>query len=257
MEFIEESTEYDCDNEDNYKYDGCKNTGTGTGTGKNINDELILKITQLTQEVHDIKNMFRDFIRISQNNSSSSSSSSASSTTSNNLSASRKTNDAECLVLPTFTDNVPQFPFTEFLTNIDINQDDLHYIFNIDSYEDGFIELLQKYITPEDLYYCPLRSFLDKRGKLFYVYDRNQIDYDKLSWNVISSTELASKLRIIQQKIMAQFCVWQNENAHSFKTHSSQENYRIQISKLTSGVVDKVIQSNSTFRNKLFELVKL
>ena len=57
MEFIEESTEYD-------------------GTGKNINDELILKITQLTQEVHDIKNMFRDFIRISQNNSSSSSSSS-------------------------------------------------------------------------------------------------------------------------------------------------------------------------------------
>lgn len=240
MEFIEESTEYD---------------GTGTGTGKNINDELILKITQLTQEVHDIKNMFRDFIRISQNNSSSSSPSS--SATSNNLRASRKTNDAEPLVLPTFMDNVPQFPFTEFLTNIDINQDDLHYIFNIDSYEDGFIELLQKYITPEDLHYCPLRSFLDKRGKLFYVYDRNQIDYDKLSWNVISSTELASKLRIIQQKIMAQFCVWQNENAHSFKTHSSQENYRIQISKLTSGTVDKVIQSNSTFRNKLFELVKL
>ena len=248
MEFIEESTEYDG-----------TGTGTGTGTGKNINDELILKITQLTQEVHDIKNMFRDFIRISQNNSSSSSSSSssASSATSNNLRASRKTNDAEPLVLPTFTDNVPQFPFTEFLTNIVINQDDLHYIFNIDSYEDGFIGLLQKYITPEDLYYCPLRSFLDKRGKLFYVYDRNQIDYDTLSWNVISSTELASKLRIIQQKIMAEFCVWQNENAHSFKTHSSQENYRIQISKLTSGTVDKVIQSNSTFRNKLFELVKL
>ena len=72
---------------------------------------------------------------------------------------------------------------------------------------------------------------------------------------IISSTNLASKLRIIQQKIMAQFCVWQNDNIHSLKSHSSQENYRIQISKLTSGAVDKVIQSNSTFRKKLFQLV--
>ena len=113
------------------------------------------------------------------------------------------------------------------------------------------------YITPENLHYFPLRSFEDKRGKLFYVYDKDPDDNENNDWTVISATNLASKLRIVQQKIMAQFCVWQNDNIHSLKSHSFQENYRIQISKLTCGVVDKVIQSNSTFRNKVFTLVKL
>jgi hypothetical protein len=238
--------------------------------GDNVGDEFILKIAQLTQDVSDIKNMFQELIQISKNNASSSSSSSTcschcnidvkttiakqnnSTNSPNNLGASKKINDAEVLIK---SHNDVSIPFTEYLTNIDINQDDLLGIFNIDSYEDGFIELLQMHITPENLRYCPLRSFEDKRGKLFYVFDKNPDDNDKLSWTVISSTNLASKLRIIQQKIMAQFCVWQNDNIHSLKSHSSQENYRIQISKLTSGAVDKVIQSNSTFRKKLFELV--
>jgi len=237
----------------------------------NINDEFILKITQLTQDVSDIKNMFQELIQISKNNASSSSSTCSchcnidvkttiakqnnttnSTNSPNKLAASKKINDAEVLIK---SHNDVSIPFTEYLTNIDINQDDLLGIFNIDSYEDGFIELLQMHITPENLRYCPLRSFEDKRGKLFYVFDKNPDDNDKLSWTVISSTNLASKLRIIQQKIMAQFCVWQNDNIHSLKSYSSQENYRIQISKLTSGVVDKVIQSNSTFRKKLFQLV--
>ena len=251
--------------------------------GVNVGDEFILKISQLTQDVSDIKNMFQELIQISKNNASSSSSSSTCSchcnidvkttiakqnnTTNstntanspNNLAASKKINDAEFLIK---SQNDVSISFTDYLTNIDINQDHLLHIFNIDSYEDGFIELLQMYITPENLHYCPLRSFEDKRGKIFYVYDKDPDDNDpddneKNVWTVISSTNLASKLRIIQQKIMAQFCVWQNDNIHSLKSHSFQENYRIQISKLTCGIVDKISQSNSTFRNKVFALVKL
>lgn len=242
--------------------------------GDNVGGEFILKITQLTRDVSDIKNMFQELIQISKNNASSSSSSSTSTcccncnldvkttvakqnnttNSANNLSASKKINDAEFLIK---SQNDVSISFTDYLTNMDISQDDLLGIFNIDSYEDGFIELLEMYITPENLHSCPLRSFEDKRGKLFYVYDKNPDDNDKLVWTVISSTNLASKLRIVQQKIMAQFCVWQNDNIHSLKSHSFQENYRIQISKLTCGVVDKVIQSNSTFRNKVFALVKL
>jgi hypothetical protein len=239
--------------------------------GGNVGDEFILKITQLTQDVSDIKNMFQEFIQISKNNASPSPStcschcnidvknkilrqnnSANTANSPNNLGAFKKTNDAE-FIIKSSTD--VSISFTDYLTNMDINQDHLLHIFNIDSYEDGFIELLQMYITPENLHYCPLRSFEDKRGKLFYVFDKDPDDNEQNVWTVISSTNLASKLRIVQQKIMAQFCVWQNDNIHSLKSHSSQENYRIQISKLTSGVVDKVIQSNSTFRKKLFQLV--
>ncbi len=244
--------------------------------GDNINDEFILKITQLTQDVSDIKNMFQELIQISKNNASSSPSTSTCSCHCNvdvktkiakqnnlansvNFGAFKKTKDIETSVaeflIKSSTD--VSISFTDYLTNMDINQDHLLHIFDIDSYEDGFIELLQMYITPENLHYCPLRSFEDKRGKLFYVFDKDPDDNEKNVWTVISSTNLASKLRIVQQKIMAQFCVWQNDNIDSLKSHSFQEKYRIQISKLTCGVVDKVIQSNSTFRNKVFALVKL
>jgi len=129
--------------------------------GDNVGDEFILKIAQLTQDVSDIKNMFQELIQISKNNASSSSSSSTcschcnidvkttiakqnnSTNSPNNLGASKKINDAEVLIK---SHNDVSIPFTEYLTNIDINQDDLLGIFNIDSYEDGFIELLQMHI---------------------------------------------------------------------------------------------------------------
>ena len=224
----------------------------GDNVGVNINDEFILKITQLTQDVSDIKNMFQEFIQISKNNTSTCSchcnvdvktkiAKQNNSINLANLDAFKKTKDIETSVaeflIKSSTD--VSISFTEYLTNMDINQDHLLHIFDIDSYEDGFIELLQMYITPENLHYCPLRSFEDKRGKLFYVYDKDPDDNEKNVWTVISSTNLASKLRIVQQKIMAQFCVWQNDNIHSLKSHSFQEKYRIQISKLTCGIVDK------------------
>lgn len=233
--------------------------------GDNIGDEFILKITQLTQDVSDIKNMFQELIQISKNNTSTCSchcnvdvktkiAKQNNPTNPTNLGAYKKINDAEFLIKSSTDVSIS---FTDYLTNMDINQDHLLHIFNIDSYEDGFMELLEMYITPENLHYCPLRSFEDKRGKLFYVYDKDPDDNEQNVWTVISSTNLASKLRIVQQKIMAQFCVWQNDNIHSLKSHSFQEKYRIQISKLTCGIVDKIIQSNSTFRNKVFALVKL
>ena len=239
----------------------------------NMNDEFVLKIAQLTQDVSDIKIMFQELIQISKNNSRSNDCSachcgntdtkdnkqiktkvSRQNNSANILEGSKKINDADFLIKSSTDVSIT---FTDYLKNMDINQSDLLHIFNIDSYEEGFIQILQMYITPENIYYCPLRSFEDKRGKLFYTYDKDPDDNEKLVWTTISSAELASKLRIIQQKIMSQFGVWQNDNIKLLKSHNFQENYRNQICKLTCGVIDKVIQSNSTFRNKLFELVKL
>jgi len=194
----------------------------------------------------------------------------------NNSSHSSNTVDIETLINDKTNVSVT---LTDYLNNLDINKDDLNFIFETKTYEEGFMMILNKYINPENINNFPLRSNEDKRGKIFYAYDENldlfsqeeldksnQVDTSEINndsnnkkcWFIISSSLLSSKLKIIQKKIMSQFCLWQNENLNLLESNNGfQENYREQITKLTGGSIDRLIQSNSSFRNKLFQLLRL
>lgn len=238
------------------------------------NNEVVLK---LVEEVSEIKNMFAemltklDIINNSINKSSC-----------NTFKSSKiiKYNSSypNILGIETLIENKTDvsISLTDYLNNLDINKDDLNFIFETKTYQDGFMMILNKYINPENINQTPLRSFEDKRGKIFYAYDENpnfickeeaekevekensNNEFNNKCWFLISSSSVAMKLKIIHKKIMSQFCIWQNENLELLKNNNAfQENYREQITKLTGGSIDKLIQSNSPFRNNLFELLLL
>lgn len=226
-------------------------------------------LNKLAEEVSDMKHMFKimleKFDGININNS---------------ISIDKKNkiinNNYSTLNIETLIKNKTNvsITLTDYLFDLDINKDDLELIFNSKTYDDGFIKILNKYINLENVNEFPLRAFEDKRGKTFYAYDEKNVvsddDVNDMSnlpsneninnkyWFIISSPLLATKLRIIHKKIISQLCIWQNSNLDLLKTNDVfQDKYRKQISKLTCGTIDKLIRSNSPFRNQLFELLRL
>tara|TARA_B100001287_G_C22666308_1_gene523012 strand:+ start:1439 stop:2050 length:612 start_codon:yes stop_codon:yes gene_type:complete len=151
--------------------------------------------------------------------------------------------------------------FTDYLNSLNINREDLQIIFEANTYDEGFMNILRKYILPDNISQFPLRAFKDKNGQQFYCYDNfseTSNDDNLFKWQIIPSNKLALKLQIIKQKIMREFSNWQNDHLHLLSTSQNfQTNYHTQIQKLTSGVIDKYIQTNSTFRNDLFNLIKI
>lgn len=151
--------------------------------------------------------------------------------------------------------------FTDYLNSLNINREDLQIIFEANTYDEGFMNILRKYILPDNISQFPLRAFKDKNGQQFYCYDNFSEtcnDDNLFKWQIIPSNKLASKLQIINQKIMREFSNWQNDHLHLLSTSQNfQTNYHTQIQKLTSGVIDKYIQTNTTFRNDLFNLIKI
>lgn len=152
--------------------------------------------------------------------------------------------------------------FTDYLNSFNINREDLQIIFEANTYDEGFMNILRKYILHDNISQFPLRAFKDNvHGQQFYCYDNfseTSNDDNIFKWQIIPSNKLASKLQIINQKIMREFSHWQNEHLHLLSTSQNfQTNYHIQIQKLTSGVIEKYIQTNSTFRNDLFNFIKI
>ena len=228
-------------------------------------DYDISSFNKLAEEVSDMKHMFKmmfeKFDSINNN--------SISTNNENKINSNNSTLDIETLIKNKTNVSIT---FTDYLCDLDINGDDLELIFNSKTYEEGFIKILDKYINLKNINEFPLRSAIDKRGKIFYAYDtKNHVSDDNNmsnlpsnetihnnSWSIISSSLLAFKLKIIHKKIMSQLCFWQNNNIDLITSNEQfQKNYREQVTKLTSGTIDKLSQNNSSFRNQLFELLLL
>lgn len=245
----------------------------------NMNNNEV--ISKLVEEVSEIKNMFAEMLTKLDIINNSINKCSCNTSKSSKIIKYNSSHSPNILGIEALIENKTDvsISLTDYLNNLNINKDDLNFIFESKTYQDGFMMILNKYINPENINQTPLRSFEDKRGKIFYAYDENlnlfsqeeldnsnEVDISKNNivsnnkkcWFLISSSLLASKFKIIHKKIMSLFCLWQNENLNLLESNNEfQENYREQITKLTGGSIDKLIQSNSPFRYNLFKLLLL
>ena len=156
------------------------------------------------------------------------------------------TKKKKIIIIDWLNENVkPDFIFSEFIENINIEDYELDIIFE-SNIIDGIVEIINNYLERCDIY--PVKAFEQKDNTL-YIYTEN-------GWKILTNDNYLIIISNIYKNIMSAFKKWQDKNESRLYTNEFSEKYVKYVKKIMGGDISIERQRSKIHRN-LYKAIKL